>query len=264
VEVNMKPNLLRKRLAEKRVPVGHMVMEFATRGIAKIVEAAGADFVLIDMEHSGNGLDRVADLIAWFKATPVAPIVRVPGSQYHFIARVLDAGALGIMAPNVESAEQARAIVHAAKYAPDGRRGLGLGTAHNDYVPPKPAEYLREANANIVVICQIESLHGLEHLEAIAAVPGVDVLWVGHFDLTQSMGIVAQFQNPQFLAALARVAETADRHGKAAGIQPGSREQAAEWMKFGYNVISFGSDITVYRSALTAAVEAVRQLEVGK
>jgi len=258
----LKPNLLKQRLGEGRLAVGHMVMEFATRGIAKLLEAAGVDFVLLDMEHSGLELERIGDLIAWLKATPVAPVVRAPGSHYHFIARALDAGALGIMAPNVESAGQARAVVEAVKYGPDGRRGLGLGTAHNDYVmPPSPAAYLGEANANTAVICQIESEKGLENLEAIAAEPGVDILWVGHYDLTQSMGIVGQFQHPRFLEALGRVAAAARRHGKGAGVQPGSREQAAEWCSLGYNVISFGSDLAVYRSALKAAVEAVRSLE---
>ena len=260
----MKPNLLHQRIAEGQVPVGHMLMEFGTRGIAKIVEAAGVDFVLLDMEHSGIDFARIADLVAWFKATPVAPLVRVPQAFYHFIARCLDAGALGVMAPNVETVEQARAIVDAVKYAPEGRRGLGLGAAHNDYIMPQPAEYLREANANTSVICQIESVRGLENLEAIAAVPGVDVLWVGHYDLTQSMSIVGQFQHPRFLEALARVAEAARRAGKAAGIQPGSREQAAEWMKLGYNVISFSSDIAVYRTALAGAVAAVREMEARK
>jgi len=257
----VKPNLLKQRLAEGRLAVGHMLLEFGTRGVAKILEAAGVDFVLLDMEHSGMELERIGDLIAWLKATPVAPLVRVPQAEYHFIARCLDAGALGIMAPNVESVEQARVIVDAVKYAPQGRRGLGLGTAHNDYLPPVPSEYLREANANTAVICQIESLRGLQNLEAIAALPGVDVLWVGHFDLTQSMGIVGQFQHPRFLEALARVPAAARHHGKAAGVQPGSREQAAEWRKLGYNVVSFGSDIAVYRAALAGAVAAVRELE---
>lgn len=260
----MKTNLLRRRVVESRMAVGHMIMEFGTRGIAKIVESAGIDFVLLDMEHSGIELERVADLIAWFKATPIAPVVRVPGALYHFVARCLDAGALGIMAPNVESVEQARIIVNAVKYAPEGNRGLGLGTAHNDYVPPKPAEYLAEANANTSVICQIESRRGLENLEAIAALPGVDMLWVGQFDLTQSLGIVGQFEHPRFLEALTMIPEAARRHGKAAGIQPGSREQAAAWIKLGYNVISYGSDVTVYRTALAEAVAAVREMETLK
>jgi 2-dehydro-3-deoxyglucarate aldolase/4-hydroxy-2-oxoheptanedioate aldolase len=260
----VKTNLVRQRLSEGRIAVGHMLMEFSTRGIAKILEAADADFALIDMEHTANDLPRVADLIAWLKATRITPLVRVPAAQYHFIARCLDAGALGIMVPNVESADQARVIVNAVKYAPEGHRGLGLGTAHNDYVAPKPVEYLREANANTLVICQIESLRGLENLGAIAAAPGVDILWVGHFDLTNSMGIVAQFNHPQFLDALARVAEVARRHGKAAGVQPGSGEQAEQWMKLGYNVISFSSDSAVYRNALAAHLASVRKLDAGQ
>jgi 2-dehydro-3-deoxyglucarate aldolase/4-hydroxy-2-oxoheptanedioate aldolase len=260
----MKTNLLRRRVAEGRMAVGHMISEFGTRGVAKIVESSGIDFVLLDMEHSGIELERVADLIAWFKATPIAPIVRVPGALYHFVARCLDAGALGIMVPNVESVEQARTLVNAVKYAPEGNRGLGLGSAHNDYVPPKPVEYLAEANANTSVICQIESRRGLENLEAIAALPGVDLLWVGQFDLTQSLGIVGQFEHARFLEALKMIPDAARRHGKAAGIQPGSREQAAAWIKLGYNVISYGSDVTVYRTALAGAVEAVREMETLK
>ena len=123
----MKPNLFRGVAAEGRIPVGHMIWEFGTRGIAKILENAGLDFVLIDMEHTSFDMERVADLIAWFKATPIAPFVRVPQGFYHFLARVMDAGALGAMVANVESAEQAKAIVDAVKYAPLGHRGVGLG-----------------------------------------------------------------------------------------------------------------------------------------
>ncbi len=263
MEARLKPNLLKQRISEGRLAVGHMVMEFGTRGIAKILESAGLDFVLLDMEHGGLELERLADLIAWLKATPIAPIVRVPAAHYHFIARVMDMGALGVMCPNVENAEQAKTLVDAVKYGPLGKRGLGLGTAHNDYVMPQPDEYLKHANASTTVICQIESTKGLENLDAIAAVAGVDILWVGHFDLTQSMGIVAQFDHPRFLEALRQVPAAARRHGKAAGIQPGSREQASAWRKAGYNVISYGSDIAVYRGALAAAVGAVRNLDAA-
>jgi 2-dehydro-3-deoxyglucarate aldolase/4-hydroxy-2-oxoheptanedioate aldolase len=256
----MKPNRFQQVAREGRVPVGHMIMEFGTRGIAKILEAAGVDFVVIDMEHTGFDAERVADLIAWLKATPVTPFVRVPQGLYHFLARTMDAGALGVMVANVETAEMARQIVGSVKYKPAGWRGLGLGTAHNDYVPPNPVDYFAHSNANTTVICQIESTRGLENLEAIAATPGVDVLWVGHYDLTQSMGIPAQFHHPDFHAALQRVAEVARRHGKLAGIQPGTPQQAEEWLRFGFNVISWSADIAVYRDALRGAVEAARAM----
>ncbi len=255
----MKPNRLQQVLAEGRVPAGHMISEFATRGIAKIVEAAGLDFVLLDMEHTGHGIARIADLLAWFKATPVAPIVRVPQPHYHFLARVMDAGALGVMVPNVETAEEAKSVVDAVKYAPLGRRGVGLGTAHTDYVMPKdPGRYFEEANRATTVICQIESEQGLANADAIAAVEGVDILWVGHYDLTMSMGMPGDFRAPRFLEAMKRVAGAAKRHGKSAGIQPGNLDQAAEWFALGFNVFSWGADAAVYGRALREAIGALR------
>jgi 2-dehydro-3-deoxyglucarate aldolase/4-hydroxy-2-oxoheptanedioate aldolase len=254
----MKPNLLRTALAEGRPAVGHMLLEFGSRGIAKIVEASGLDFVLIDMEHSGLDFGAVADLLAWFKATPVTPIVRVPSIQYHFIARVMDAGAMGVMAPNVRTAEQAREVVGAMRFAPEGFRGLGLGTAHNDYVVPPVPAYLAEANQQNVAICQIESTLALENLEAIAAAPGVDILFIGHFDLTQSMGIVGEFENPRFLEAIHRVATTANARGKVAGIQPGTVVQARQAISMGYRVISMGHDTAVYGNALRGMVDELR------
>ena len=254
----MRRNRPRQLLAEGKVPLGHMIWEFSTRGIAKVVEAAGLDFVLIDMEHSGFDIGRVNDLLAWFKATPVTPIVRVPANEYHFIARVMDAGALGIMAPNVQSAEEARAVIQAMRYAPEGGRGLGLGGSHNDFIPPDPVAYMTEANRENILLCQIESTSGLKNVEAIAALPGVDVLWVGHMDLTQSMGIAGQLKHPDFIAALKKVAETAKKHGKAAGIQPANLDQARQWMDLGYNIISLGADAAFYRAALTADIAALR------
>lgn len=256
----MKPNRLQQVVAEGRVPVGHMLWEFHSRGVAHMVANAEADFVLIDMEHSGFGNETVADLIGWFKATSVAPFVRVPQTLYHFIARAMDAGALGVMNPNVETAGQARALVDAVKFAPHGRRGVGIGTAHTDWKGADPAVYFDLVNRNTTVIAQIESLTGMENLEAIAATPGIDILWVGHFDLSQSMGIPGHFQEPRFLEALHRVPRVAREHGKLAGIQPGSSEQAAEWMAAGYNVISYGADAAVYTSALASGIGAVRAI----
>src|SRR5207302_10156672 len=144
----MKPNRFQRVLREGGSPAVHMIMEFATRGIAKILEAAAVDFVVIDMEHTGFDTERIADLIAWFKATDIAPFVRVPQNLYHFLARTMDAGALGVMVGNVETPEQAREIVGAVKYAPMGHRGVGLAAAHTDYIVPDPASYFREANEN--------------------------------------------------------------------------------------------------------------------
>jgi len=255
----MKENRFRRVVAEGKIPVGHMIWEFGTRGIAKILESADLDFVLIDMEHSEWDTERVADLIAWLKATPIAPFVRVPQCMYHFLARVMDAGALGVMVGNVETAEQARLIVDSVKYPPAGKRGVGLGGAHTDYTAPDAVSYFQRSNESGVVICQIESPIGLSNLDAIASTPGVDVLWVGHFDLSTQMGIPAQFQHPLFLEALANVVAATKRHGKLAGIQPGSPEQADQWIDMGYNVISWKADSALYGGALRGEIGKLRE-----
>jgi 2-dehydro-3-deoxyglucarate aldolase/4-hydroxy-2-oxoheptanedioate aldolase len=256
----MKKNRYRDVIAAGKVPVGHMVWEFGTRGIAKLVEAADVDFVIFDMEHSGFGVDRVFDLIAYSKACSFAPFVRVPEGQYHFLARIMDAGALGVMVGNVQTADQAKSIVDATKYAPLGKRGVGLGSAHTDYLVPDPVTYYREINESSVVICQIESPEGVRNAEAIAATPGVDILWIGHYDLSTSMGIPGQFQHPDFLAALRTTVAAARKHGCRLGIQPGSAEQAKEWIAHGFDVLSYGADSAVYRAALTAGVNQLRAL----
>ncbi len=224
----MKPNRLKQKLAAGEVPVGHMIVEFGTRGIAQIAANADLDFVIIDTEHTPYSPGDLADLFAWFKATTIAPFVRIPEVQYHFIARTMDAGALGVMVPDVQSGEQAKAIVDAVKYAPLGERGMMMNYAHTDYAPANPVEFTAYSNENSTVICQIESEAGLANLDAIASTPGVDILWVGHSDLTHSMGITGQFDNPRFLDALKLVVDTAEKHGLVAAIQPGSAQQAAD------------------------------------
>jgi len=256
----MKENRFQRILREGGSPAGHMIMEFSTRGIAKILEAAGLDFVVIDMEHTGFDTEQIADLVAWLKATDITPFVRVPQGLYHFLARTMDAGALGVMVGNVETGEQAKSIVDAVKFAPLGKRGLGLGTAHNDYIQPDPLTYFDYANRNTTVICQIESETGLANLDAIAATKGVDILWVGHFDLTQTMGIPAKFSDPRFTGALRQVVAAANRHGKLAAIQPGNFQQAEEWFGIGFHFLSWKTDITVYRDALKKEIADLRKL----
>ena len=254
-------NNLKTRLAEGRVPVGHMIWEFATRGMATMAEAAGLDFVLIDMEHGPFSAAQVADLIAWFRGTSVTPMVRVPMPEYHFIARMLDAGALGIMTPNVRDGATARHIAQSVRYAPAGRRGLGLGGSVSGYEAVDFRSFMDASNEAVTIINQIESQEGLDHLEEIAEA-GTDVLWVGQADLSQSLGIPGEFDHPRFKAALTQVVDCARAHGLGAGIQPTDEKQMTEWRDAGFNVISYSVDTAVYAAALVAGCEAVRGTEV--
>lgn len=129
----MRPNPVKQVLEEGGVALGTMVFEFATPGLARIAASAGADFVVFDQEHSGWGIDTIRMLMATARTAEIVPLVRVPATQYHFIARPLDVGASGVMVPVVETAQQARLVVDAAKYTPRGKRGAAFGIAHDDY-----------------------------------------------------------------------------------------------------------------------------------
>jgi 2-keto-3-deoxy-L-rhamnonate aldolase RhmA len=162
------------------------------------------------------------------------------------------------MAPHIESAAEARAIVDAVKYPPLGTRAGAVGLANMNFRRHNIHEYMAFSNTDTLIICQIESEKGLENLDEIAAVPGIDVLWVGHNDLTQSMGILGEFQHERFLEALRRVVDAARKHGLSVGAQPRSLEQAQAWVSLGFDVISFGNDIVVYVDALTAGVAQLK------
>lgn len=259
----MKENQLLARLRAGEVPIGHMIWEFGTRGVARMTELAGLDFVLLDTEHGAFSPDEIADLIAWFRATDVTPLVRVPQMAFPMIPRSLDAGAQGIMMPNVKNAPMARQVVQASKYAPQGQRGLGLGGAVTAYETGEPRSQMDAVNAGISTICQIESTEALDNLDDIASVPGVDVLWVGQADLSQSLGIPGQFDDPDFLEAMRAVVACSRRHGLGAGVQPGSPAQCADWLDLGFNVISYSVDTALYTEALSQARAEVARMAAG-
>jgi len=253
-------NRLRLALDKDEQCIGHMVIEFATRGMPRLLEQTTIDFVVIDMEHSGFGFDKVSDLLSGFHKSPVTPMVRIPYAHYDWVSRVLDAGAKGIMLPNCKNVEEAQLVIDAAKYAPEGKRGLCGGIAHCAYLdPPDVPELLQFSNKNTTIITQIESEEGVANADAIAALPGVDVLWIGHFDLSVSLGIPGEFDHPKFIDAVTQVVTAAKRHGKGRGVQPGNRDMAREWMARDFNIISFGGDTWVYKAALLAGAKAVRR-----
>ena len=128
----IRPNPLKARLAGGGTAYGTMIFEFFTAGLPAIAQAAGAEFLLLDMEHSGVSIETVKTVFAGCRGLDIAPMVRVPTLQYHFIARALDAGAMGVMVPMVETAEQAAEFVAATRYPPDGKRGAAFGVVAHD------------------------------------------------------------------------------------------------------------------------------------
>lgn len=251
-------NRIRDVVGNGGVAVGMLIQEFGTRGIAKLLEFADVDFVTIDMEHSAFGLERVADLLAWFKATPITTLVRVPAPEPYFIQTVLDAGAAGVQVANVENAEEARAVVAAAKYPPDGTRGLGLIASHTDFRPVDGASYVRDANERTMVVVQIESKTGLNNVDAIAATAGIDVVSIGFGDLSHALGIVGQLEHPLFREAAQSVAAACKRHGKIAKIHPHSDEQARRYVTMGFTMLMCPIDVAIFRRSAKSAVDGLR------
>jgi 2-dehydro-3-deoxyglucarate aldolase/4-hydroxy-2-oxoheptanedioate aldolase len=165
---------------------------------------------------------------------------------------------LGLMIPMVEDAAQARSVVASTRYPPLGRRGAGFGMHQDDYERASTVDKIDALNARTFIIAQIESTAGLDNLEDIAAIDGIDCLWVGHNDLSIQMGIPGQFQSERFVDATKRVAEVADRFGKPAGVMVGDAAGAEEWMARGYRALAFGADFRLYADALAAGIKSVR------
>ncbi len=256
----MRPNPVRRKLAQGEYALGTMVFEFNSPGLARLAAGAGAEFVIFDMEHTGWSVETIRTLIATARCVEIVPIVRVPATEYHFIARVLDVGAMGLMIPMVETAEQAREIVAAAKYPPRGRRGAAFSVAHDDYAGGDIVEKMRSANEEVVILALIETATGIANAEEIAAVPGIDILWMGQFDLTNSLGIPGQFTHPQFLKSLERLVAAAKSQGKSAGIMGPSVDEIKLRIQQGFRALCYGGDLWIYQQALRQGIEGVRGL----
>ena len=254
----MRENQVKRTLQQGGVALGTMAFEFCTTGMARITAAAGADFAVFDMEHTGWSVETIRMLMATSVGTELMPFVRVPATEYHFLARVLDVGAMGIMVPMVQDADQARRIVQSAKYPPAGRRGAAFGVAHDDYADGDIIEKMQSANAEVLLIAQIETAQGVENAEAIAALDGIDVLWIGHFDLTNSLGIPGQFAHADYRRSVDRVLAACHRHGKAAGFMVASPEQGKESIAQGFRCLAYWVDILLYRQALGEGIRAIR------
>jgi 2-keto-3-deoxy-L-rhamnonate aldolase RhmA len=251
---------VKKKIKAGDFVVGTMSLDFHVPGLPAMAAASGAEFLLLDMEHTGAGFETLKMLCAACRGLPIAPVIRVPVPSYEYVAQAFDIGAHGVMVPMVDTVEQAKLIAAAAHYPPYGRRGAAMGIAHDDYTGGDPVQKLAKARERNFVIAQIESPTGVANSEAIAAVDGIDVLWVGHFDLSNFMGIPGQFSHPDFDAALAHVGKVSKAAGKAAGLMAADVAWTRRVRDLGYTVIAQGVDHAHYQNSLRKDLEAARAL----
>jgi 2-dehydro-3-deoxyglucarate aldolase/4-hydroxy-2-oxoheptanedioate aldolase len=240
---------LRQRLQRGELVLGQLVLEFFTPGLGPMLDACGLDFVIFDMEHGRCDIGLLEQMIASCRGSAIVPMVRVPDANFAPLARVLDLGARGVMVPRVETRQQAEQIVRQLKYAPQGTRGVALGVAHDLYRPGN-GDFFRQANEEIPIILQVETAKAFENLEAIVSTPGLDVVWIGQYDLTVSMGIPAQFDHPRILQAMDDLVAVCRKHGVTPAFMPPTQESAVHWISKGFRMISLGSDIGVFQDAM--------------
>jgi 2-keto-3-deoxy-L-rhamnonate aldolase RhmA len=209
------------------------------------MQAAGWDYILIDTEHAGFGIESVSTLLHVSSAIGLPALVRVPETQRSFLSRPLDAGALGLMIPRVESREQAEAIVRYAKYPPAGDRGAILGNAHTDYRMVDGKAFMRQANAETLLIMQIETQAGLDQMDEILSVPGLDVALIGPFDLSTSLGIPGEVNHPRMVKAIDTFLKSCRRHGVAAGNFVTTVADGQAWLKRGMRFMIYSADFFI-------------------
>jgi 2-dehydro-3-deoxyglucarate aldolase/4-hydroxy-2-oxoheptanedioate aldolase len=252
---------LKEQARSRALKVGHFVVEFATPGIGHMLKNAGCDFVLFDTEHSGFHHETIKSVLRYFEAARLPAIVRVPSQSYHHLARAADMGAEGLMVPMVNNAEEARAVVACCRYTPEGRRGVALGIAHDNYRAGPVLDGLEAANARLTTFLQIETAAGIENVDAIAAVDGVDALWIGHFDLSASLGVPGEFDHPKFKDAVAATVEACRRHGKSLGRLVPDVATGVDLAEAGHDFICYAGDVWVYQAALANGVARIRASE---
>ena len=247
---------LRRRLSAGDALLG-CFLSLGSPLTSEIMGAAGYDWALIDLEHGAGGEPEALAQLQALQGTGCAAIVRVEGGERQRTHRVLDFGAHGIMFPRVDTPDQARQAVAAMRYPATGVRGLAFSNRACMYGSNlKP--YM-EGCKDLLTIVQIESPEAVANADAIAAIDGVDVLFIGPSDLSHSMGAFGQFDRPEFVEAIRRTADAARNHGKHAGLLLPSPGDYARYYEIGYRFIASGSDAVLLNNAARALVNGIRK-----
>lgn len=239
----MRTNRVLAKLRQGKLALVTTVTPYASAKLTEMVGMLDYDCVWIDMEHQDYSYDHLFDMALGCRAGGVEPMARIRKGDYWTYSRPFEAGATGIMVPHCRSGAEARQIVHYARFAPQGMRGIDGVEVSADYGLAPTLEYMAHANRETFVCVQIEDREGVEDVDAIAATDGVDILFVGPADLSQSYGIPLQLQDPLIQGAIEQVAAAAARHGKAWGLPVGSAAAAERYYDMGARFLSCGAAI---------------------
>jgi 4-hydroxy-2-oxoheptanedioate aldolase len=233
-------NKFKHLVTSGRLPIGTWLVS-AAPSTAEALGCAGFDFMVLDMEHTPIDLAELATILRTIEGTPAGVLVRLPWNDMVTVKRVLDAGAQSLMFPFVQTADEARRAVASTRYPPEGVRGVAgvhRGSRHGT-VP----NYHRIAASELCVVVQIETIDALGRIAEIAAVPGVDSIFIGPADLSASMGHLGDMNHPDVLARLAEGTAACRAAGKPVGIVGGNPETVEKYLALGFTWVAMGSDI---------------------
>ena len=258
-------NPLKDRLARGDLAVSMTVRLVADPAIALLARSAGFDSVYVDLEHGPFSIETAARLCVGAQQAGLAPLVRVPSHAPDWIARVLDAGAMGVIVPHVDSAAEARAAVAAAIYPPLGRRSAAGALPQFGFRALPAAAAMADANAATMVVVQAETARAIDGIEAIMAVGGVDMALIGANDLLADLGVPGAFDDPRLMDAYARTIAACRRHGKHAGIGglAGRPDLMRRCVEMGARYVSTGTDLGFLLDAATGRARDARGLLAG-
>jgi len=248
----------KKKLTAGEAVFGTMITECLRPEVVTALAASGVDFFIVDTEHSPGDLHEIEALARASRQFNIAPLVRITENEYFLIARALDCGAAGVVAPRIHSAEAARRVVEAVKLPPVGRRGFGMRGILTDFAGTTTAEGVERSNRETIVVVQVESGEALDDLENIVAVPGIDATLIGPHDLSISLGIPGQFTHEKMKAGIRRVAEVCGRSPVAAGIHLGEVARLCELRGQGYRFLTYSSDLALMMKSLKEGMDALR------
>jgi 4-hydroxy-2-oxoheptanedioate aldolase len=255
-----RPNALKKRLLDGKRALGCWTV-LGSPPVIELLAYCGFDYLLLDQEH---GFGEPSALLHSLQAMAAMPgctsVVRVPSNDPNYLKRVLDAGVEGVMVPNVESADEARAVVAACRYPPAGRRGSALGSARASDYGIRSADYRKQSSEQLLIVVQIESPKAVDNVEAIAAIDGIDVMFIGPHDLSGTVGQLGDLKHPEVAKLIARAEEGIRRSGKPMGTVPHPGSTWRDMFKRGYHMINAGSDVGRLRDAALAEVKEFRSV----
>lgn len=251
-------NRLKRKLSSGLACVGPFI-NIQNPAVVEMAALAGFDFVIIDMEHGLFNRENLENMVRAAEIHGITPVVRVPEDSTSAILSALEAGAQGIEAPHIESVSDAEKVVEAVKYFPEGMRGVSPYTRAARYSSIPPRQHFETSNRETMVILQIEGIKGVENLEAIASLKGVDVLFAGPYDLSQAFGVPGEVEHPKVLQTIEKVVKVCDSRGLHAGTFAPSVEKARRWINSGMRFIAYSVDTGILYNAFKQSVDEIRR-----